>query len=257
MDVMKNVTAEEVMRSIEVSRMRNMDGYSVAKAATSGGVSAMVWAAYASTEPDTLRFLAAREEDIVRSATARNKHTPSDAIDSLFNDTVFRVVRALASNSSVPVSKLVDIWHRNMKANDAETAATMESLINQEKFPTNVLEDFVWDYRTDDTKDIHHFTATKAVEEIVSKRELSENLYKAIFREKAEKDLYITSCLITNPRVSMKLIIENIPQETLPQYSNALSSREQDIRDYLSSETQDADYSHLPKEMIYSIIGMR
>lgn len=256
MDVMDTVTVEEVMKSTETHSMGSDDGYFVARAAVSEQIPDMVWAAQVSRDANTLRFLAAQDADIVRSATARNKYTPSDAIDVLFNDPAFRVVRALAGNKSTPVSKLVDIWHRNLHANDSESINTAESLIQQDKFPNNILEDFVREYRSG-VSDVHYFTSTRTVEIIVSTRMLSEKLCKDILQFDSQNQLFMTSTLISNRNVSMGLILENLPSEMLPRYFSALCSREQDIRDYLSSKDNGTDYSHLPTDMLYSIIGMR
>lgn len=257
MDVMETVTVEEVMKSTETHRMNSVDSYSVAKAATSDQVSNMVWAANVSRDATTLRFLASREEDIVRSATARNQHTPTDAIEALFNDRAFRVVRALAGNKNTSVDQLVSIWVRNLEVNDSESGNTIESLIHQDKFPDDVFEDFVWNYRSGNVIGVHHFTANRAMEAIVATRMLSEELYKTILQNDSEDQLFITSCLVSNRAIPMEIILENLPQKMLPRYFNALSAREQDIRDYLGSKYEGNDYSHLPKEMIYSIIGMR
>lgn len=256
MDVMGTVTVKEVMKSTETHSMGSGDGYSVARAAVSEQIPDMIWAAQVSRDANTLRFLAAQDADIVRSATARNEYTPSDAIDVLFNDPAFRVVRALAGNKSTPVSKLVDIWHRNLHANDSESINTVENLIQQDKFPDNILEDFILEYRRG-ASDVHYFTSTRAVETIVATRVLSEKLCKEILQFDSQNHLFMVSCLIANQNVPVGLILENLPSEMLPRYFSSLHAREQDIRDYLSSKDNEADYSHLPKDMIYSIIGMR
>lgn len=256
MDVMDTVTVEEVMKSTEIHSMGSGENYSVAKAATSGQIPDMVWAAQISRDANTLRFLAAQDADIVRSATARNEYIPSDAIDVLFNDPAFRVVRALAGNKKTPMSKLVDIWHRNLHANDSESVNTVESLLYQDKFPDSILEKFVSEYRQG-VSDVHYFTSTRTVEMILSTRALSEKLCKDILQFDSQNQLFMASSLISNRNVSIGLVLENLPSKMLPRYFSALSAREQDIRDYLSSKDDGADYSHLPTKMLYSIIGMR